>query len=167
MKILGIDVGFAIAGWSIVETDSLQRNSMKLIEYGAAYTHAPEAIEDRITSIFHQLEKVIDEYSPDVMVVEDIFYFKNQKTIINVSQVRGVILLLGRLKNLKIYHYTPLQVKTAVTGYGRAEKAQVQKMVKLIFGLKEIPKPDDAADAIAIAVCHCNNNTYLNKLLAQ
>jgi crossover junction endodeoxyribonuclease RuvC len=160
MKVLGIDVGFAIAGWSIIEKNKDFKNSMNLIDYGAITTDSKFTIEERITQVFKSFNEIIEEYKPDVMAVENIFFFKNQKTVINVSQVRGVILLSGNLNGLEIYGYTPLQVKTAITGYGRAEKSQIQKMVKLIFGLKEIPKPDDIADAIAIGVCHINSQKF-------
>ena len=155
--ICGIDVGFAICGWSIVEKNNQFQNKMKLVDYGAVETSSKEYLPDRLLTIYSGLENVIKEYKPDEMCVEDVFFFKNQKTVISVAQVRGVILLLGKIYNLELFNYTPLQVKTALTGYGRADKSQIQKMVQKIFGLKEIPKPDDAADAIAIAVCHCNN----------
>ncbi|MEO6728463.1 MAG: crossover junction endodeoxyribonuclease RuvC [Candidatus Dojkabacteria bacterium] len=158
-RVFGIDVGFAICGWSIV--DKTDKGELKLIDYGAITTHKDEEIAYRLMTVFKGLEEIIERYSPTSMSVEDLFFFKNQKTIIKVGMVRGVILLAGEKYGLPIYNYTPLQVKTAVTGYGRADKLQVQKMVKLIFKLKDIPKPDDAADAIAVAVCHINSNNNL------
>lgn len=157
MRVLGIDVGFAINGWSILDKDPKYNNGMHLIDYGAVLTDAGTPFELRLRQIFDDLNKIIKEYKPDDIAIETIFYFKNQKTVINVSQVRGVILLVAQLNSLNIYDYTPLQVKTSVTGYGRADKTQIQKMVKMIFGLKEIPKPDDIADAIAISYCHINS----------
>lgn len=156
--ILGIDVGFAICGWSIIEKDQKHRNGMKLVDYGAILTSSKDEIADRLLQVHQALEKIIDTYKPTVMSVEDLFYFKNQKTVIAVAQVRGVILLVGQSNKLKIFSYTPLQVKVAVTGYGRAEKKEIQRMVQMIFNLKEIPKPDDAADAIAVALCHSSNS---------
>jgi crossover junction endodeoxyribonuclease RuvC len=155
--ILGIDVGFAICGWSIIEIGFHFKNKMKLVDYGVIETSKNLSMPARLSIVFSDLNHIIDKYKPNVMAVEDIFFFKNQKTVIKVGEVRGVILLVGERNNLEIYEYTPLEVKTAVTGYGRAEKNQVQKMIQLIFSLNEIPKPDDAADAIAIAVCHSNN----------
>lgn len=158
MRVIGIDVGFAITGWSIIEKDPMAKNHMKLIDFGAITTEAGQNIEHRLLQVFDALSQVLNLYNPDEMAVESLFFFKNQKTVINVAQVRGIILLAGELKKIPIYSYTPLQVKTAVTGYGRAEKSQVQKMVKLIFSLKVEPKPDDVADAIAVGVCHLNSN---------
>lgn len=155
MRTLGIDVGFAICGWSIVEKE---KGQLKLIDYGVITTKSTEVEASRLTKVYDGLIDIIERYSPDNMSVEDLFFFKNQKTVIKVGQVRGVILLAGDKKGLPIFSYTPLQVKTAVTGYGRSEKEQIQKMVKLIFKLKEIPKPDDAADAVAVGVCHLNTS---------
>ncbi len=155
-RVLGIDVGIAITGWSIVEKDKMISNKNELIDYGAILTEPKQGISKRLEILYESLCEVIDNYQPNIMAVESIFYFKNQKTVINVSQARGVILLAGQHKQLPSFDYTPLQVKTAVTGYGRADKKQIQKMVKLIYGLEEVPKPDDVADAIAVATCHLN-----------
>lgn len=157
MKVLGIDAGFATTGWSIVEKDNFSKNGMKLIDFGVILTDSKAPFEERLLQLFNSLCSIIDQYNPDHMAVESIFYFKNQKTVINVSQARGVILLAGKIKNVETFNYTPLQVKTSVTGYGRAEKKQVQKMIQMVFGLKEAPKPDDAADAVAIATCHISS----------
>jgi len=155
MNIIGIDVGLATTGWSILNVLT-NINNPQLIQYGIIETKSKLNIEDRLAKIFNDMNELIDEYKPEEMAIESLFFFKNQKTVMNVSQVRGVLILASRLKNIDIYNYTPLQVKTAVSGYGRADKKQVQKMIKLIFKLKEIPEPDDAADAIAIALCHVN-----------
>lgn len=162
MRVLGIDAGFAIVGWSILEKNPAYKNGLNLIDYGAIITSAESTFENRLEVIFNDLNKIIKEYSPSVMAVESLFYFKNQKTVINVGQARGVILLSAQLNKLEIHDYTPLQVKTGVTGYGRADKAQIQKMIKMIFGLKEIPKPDDVADAIAISYCHLSSVNSIN-----
>ncbi len=158
MRVLGIDTGFAIAGWSIVDKDPMKKNGINLVEYGAILTESELDITDRLLHIFKSVDQIIKEYKPTDMAIESLFFFKNQKTVMNVSQARGVILLAAKMNNLNIYDYTPLQVKTSVTGYGRAEKKQMQKMVQMIFGLKEIPKPDDAADAIAVAFCHISTS---------
>lgn len=154
MKILGIDPGTAIVGFSIIE---LENSSLKLLDYGCIYTDKNLSMNDRLLIIFNELEKIINKYSPDHMAIEELFYFKNNKTVISVGEARGVILLAGIKNNLSIYEYTPLQVKIGITGYGKADKKQVQLMVKTILKLKEIPKPDDAADAIAIAITHINS----------
>ncbi|NME36076.1 MULTISPECIES: crossover junction endodeoxyribonuclease RuvC [Fusobacterium] len=154
MKILGIDPGTAIVGFSIIE---LENSSLKLLDYGCIYTDKNLSMNDRLLIIFNELEKIINKYSPDHMAIEELFYFKNNKTVISVGEARGVILLAGKKNNLSIYEYTPLQVKIGITGYGKADKKQVQLMVKTILKLKEIPKPDDAADAIAIAITHINS----------
>lgn len=153
-RVLGIDTGIAIMGWSILEKGT--NGKMNLIACGAITTSAKATMGNRLYSLNLELAEVISKYDPEIVAVESIFYFKNKKTIIAVSQARGVILMTAEAAGLPIVDYTPLQVKTAVTGYGRAEKEQVQKMVKLILGLKEVPKPDDIADAIAIAICHFN-----------
>jgi len=164
MRILGIDVGFAITGWSILEKDPTYKNGMNLIEYGAIITTPDDIFEQRLLILHKDLDKVIKEFKPSHIAVESLFFFKNQKTVMTVAQARGVILLTAQLNGLEIFNYTPLQVKTSVTGYGRADKTQIQKMVKMIFGLKEAPKPDDVADAVAIAYCHANT-FRLNKKL--
>lgn len=162
VRVMGIDVGFAINGWSIIDKDPKYKNSLNLIDYGAILTEAKIPIEKRLEIVYDGLNDLIDRYTPDIMAIENIFFFKNQKTVIDVAQVRGIILLSGAKNDLDLYSYTPLQVKTSVTGYGRADKKQVQKMVKLIFGLKEVPKPDDAADAVAVGLCHINSMSLIN-----
>lgn len=154
MRILGIDPGTAIVGFSILD---FENNRFKLIDYGCIYTDKEMLMEDRLCKIYSELSDIIKKYEPDEMAIEELFYFKNNKTVISVGQARGVIVLCGRQNNLKINNYTPLQVKTGITGYGKAEKKQIQLMVQRILGLSEIPKPDDAADAIAIAITHINS----------
>jgi crossover junction endodeoxyribonuclease RuvC len=155
MRILGIDVGTAITGWSIVER--ISNGNYKTYGYGVIRTDKSLAPPERLVIIFNELNEIITTFKPDQMAVEELFYFKNSKTVITVGQARGVILLAGKINKLGIFGYTPLQVKQAVTGYGRAEKEQIQRMVKLILKLEQIPKPDDAADALAIAICHLNS----------
>ncbi|MCA9386403.1 crossover junction endodeoxyribonuclease RuvC [Candidatus Dojkabacteria bacterium] len=157
-RVMGIDTGIAIVGWSIVEKNPQFANKPKLIDYGAIITDSKLPTNERLAIIYKELTEKIEAFNPHIIAVESLFYFKNQKTVINVSQARGVILLAAEHAGRPTYDYTPLQVKTAVTGYGRADKEQIQKMVKLIYGLKEVPKPDDVADAIAVATCHINSH---------
>lgn len=156
MRILGIDPGTAIVGFSILD---FENNRYNLIDYGCIYTEKELPIEKRLHKIHTELTNLIKKFSPTEMAIEELFYFKNNKTVISVGEARGVLVLCGHQNNLKISHYTPLQVKMGITGYGRADKKQIQTMVKKILGLKEIPKPDDAADAIAIAITHINAST--------
>jgi len=149
MKILGIDPGTATTGYAILETEK----DLSCLKYGIIKTIPEQKDEDRLLIIRSELDDVIKKYNPDIATVEKIFYFKNAKTIIPVSQARGVIMLTLAENKLPIYEFTPLQVKTATTGYGRATKKQVQEMVKTLLNLEKIPRPDDAADAIAIAIC--------------
>lgn len=151
MIILGIDPGYAIVGYSVLE---YKNNKFKVIEYGAITTDASMDMFDRFKSIYDDICEVMERTKPDFMAIEELFFNSNQKTAINVAQARGVILLAAMNRGIQIFEYTPLQVKQAVAGYGRAEKKQVQQMVKLLLGLKEVPRPDDTADAVAIAICH-------------
>lgn len=150
-RVLGIDVGMAITGWGILDNDN---SKPKLVDYGVIETSKDDLIGKRLIDIHTKLTEVLKHYQPTEVAVESLFYFKNQTTVMNVSQCRGVILLTLAEANLPIAEYTPLQVKQSVTGYGRAEKKQMQKMVQLSLGMKEIPKPDDAADALGIALTH-------------
>jgi crossover junction endodeoxyribonuclease RuvC len=152
-RVLGIDVGTAIVGWEIM--DSLN-NKYVHVAGGVITTSKNDDMSLRLREIFVSMQKIILEYEPKDMAIEDLFFFKNQKTIITVSQARGVLLLAGKLANLNIFSYTPLQVKIAVTGYGRSEKKQVQYMVQRLMNFKTLPKPDDWADAVAISICHLN-----------
>lgn len=156
MKTLGIDIGTAITGWAVVELHPENRSKYLVHDYGAILTDSKTPMPTRLLQITEQLEEVIKKYQPNHMAVEDLFFFKNQKTVIKVGQARGVVIVTGVRMGLEVFDYTPLQVKQAVTSYGRAEKKQVQEMVTRILGLKEIPKPDDVADALAVAVCHLN-----------
>lgn len=157
MRILGIDVGFAICGWAVVESAG---SVVRLIDFGVIQTDKSMQIQDRLEIVYSGVREIIKKFDVEQVAVEDIFFSKNSKTVINVSQVRGVILLAGQQEQAEIFKYTPLQVKMAVTGYGKAEKIQVQEMVQRIFKLKELPRPDDAADAVAIAYCHSNSQRY-------
>ncbi|HBO16601.1 MAG: Crossover junction endodeoxyribonuclease RuvC [Candidatus Moranbacteria bacterium GW2011_GWE2_35_2-] len=159
LRILGIDPGTATTGWAILEEDD---GKIVPIAYGHISTSPKRSTSERIKEVADDIENIIRKYSPTEGVVEDLFFFKNIKTVMKVSQSRGGILLALEKMGLKIFEYTPLQVKQALTGYGRAEKKQIQIMVKSILKLKEIPKPDDTADAIAIAICHLNSRKMNN-----
>ncbi len=151
MIIMGIDPGFAITGFGIVKYEG---NKFSPIEYGAVTTRAGEPFAQRLLTIDREISFIIERFNPDAISVEELFFNKNIKTAIMAAHGRGIALAAGARSGKPVFEYTPLQVKQAVVGYGRAEKAQVQQMVKAILNLPEIPKPDDVADALAIAVCH-------------
>jgi crossover junction endodeoxyribonuclease RuvC len=153
MKILGIDPGTATVGWGIIEVQGGKTTS---VAYGHISTSKDLAPEKRLAEIASDLETIIKQYQPEEAAVEELFFFKNQKTIISVAQARGVILLTLENFCVNISGYTPLEVKQALTNYGRAEKTQIQLMVQAILKLPAIPQPDDTADALAIALCHAS-----------
>lgn len=152
--ILGIDPGYARAGWSILEKSG---QNLKLAKYGCIET--PKGMEhaERLKFLNSELEKIIKKYKPEILAIEDLFFFKNLKTAIKVAEARGVILMTAFNNKLIIKEYTPLQIKQALVGYGRADKNQIQQMVKMILRLKDVPKPDDAADAVAVAITCANS----------
>ncbi|MDO5018256.1 MAG: crossover junction endodeoxyribonuclease RuvC [Lagierella massiliensis] len=157
MRVLGIDPGIAIVGYSVLDYDN---NRLKLIEYGCITTSSKSSLPDRLKFIDEEMSQIISEFRPEDMAIEELFFNKNVKTAITVAQARGVEVLSGIKNGLRVYEYTPLQVKQGIVGYGRAEKIQVQEAVKNILRLDHIPKPDDAADAIAIAICHCFGSKF-------
>lgn len=150
MKILGIDPGTATVGWGMIEAIN---GKPRVVAYGHITTDKALPMEKRLQEIRSDLRIIIERYQPERAAVEELFFFKNQKTIITVAEARGVILLTLADFSLSIAEYTPLQVKQSLTNYGRAEKYQMQLMVQKLLGLSAIPKPDDAADALAIALC--------------
>lgn len=154
MKILGIDPGYAILGWGVVE---MKGNSFKALNYGAVTTPAGMDMTDRLKVLYNELMNIIAEEEPDIASVEELFFNTNTKTAIMVGQARGVALLACANSGLPVYEFTPLQIKQGLVGYGRAEKKQVQMMVKTILGLSSVPKPDDTADALAAAICHAHH----------
>lgn len=154
LKVLGVDPGTTTVGWGILEEKS---GRLKALAYGHINAPSKLSASKKIKEISSNLATLIRKYHPQEAAVEDIFFFKNLKTAVKVSESRGAILLTLEKSKLKIASYTPLQVKQALTGYGRAEKKQIQIMVKNILRLKNIPRPDDVADALAIAVCHVNS----------
>lgn len=151
MKILGIDPGIGRCGWAVLEAIGPK---LEARNYGCIETSPKASIGDRLEQVHDEISKIIKKYSPDALSIEELFFNTNAKTAFIVGQARGVILLAAAQKNLDIAIYTPLQVKIAVTGYGRAEKAQIGQMVKTLLKLNEIPKPDDTADALAVALTH-------------
>ena len=155
MRILGIDPGYGIVGFGIIDYEN---SNYKVVDYGVIETPKDEDISVRLAMIYDAIGKLTETFKPDQIAVEELFYFKNQTTVIPVAEARGVILLAAVHSCGEIFEYTPLQIKQALTGNGRAEKAQVQFMVKAIDIRIEIPKPDDAADALAVAICHANFN---------
>lgn len=156
MVIFGIDPGLATTGYGIIKIKN--RNAkIKIIDYGCVKTSAKLLLAERLEIIYKELEKLIKKYKPDKIVIEKIFFAKNVKTAMQVGEARGVVTLLAIQNRIPIFEFTPLQIKQALTGYGQASKEQIQKMVKIILGLKEIPKPDDVADALAIAIT-CNQH---------
>jgi len=162
MKILGIDPGTATTGWAVVEE---KNKNPKLIACGCVNTSKFHSDEERLVEIGRDIALLIKKYKPDEAAIEDLFFFKNLKTAITVAQARGVILYEIKKSKTPLFSYTPLQVKQALTGYGRADKKQIQLMVKNILKLKCIPKPDDAADAVAISICHLN--TRIKRMLTR
>lgn len=162
MIILGIDPGYAIIGWGVVE---YEHSKFKVLGYGAITTNSNTPFPERLQIIYNDMCYIIQKYKPDAMSMEKLFYNSNQKTVIDVAQARGVITLSAQMHQLDIFEYTPLQVKQSVTGYGRAEKKQVMEMTKSILCLKEVPKPDDTADALAMAICHGHvSGSSINKI---
>ena len=151
MVILGIDPGLAIVGWGVIK---FENGRFRPLAYGSVQTKAGLAVEERLSQIYDGLAGIIGRYKPDAMAVEELFWHSNVTTGIVVAEARGVILLAARRLGVPILEYTPMQVKQAVVGYGKAEKSQVITMVTMLLGLREPPKPDDTADALAMAICH-------------
>jgi len=156
MIILGIDPGLATVGYGVLK---FEKNKFTTITYGAIITPPRIPVHERLKMIYDEMQQLIDLYNPDDLAIEELFYNTNQKTIISVCEARGILLLCAHQNKLDISEYTPLQVKQSVVGYGRAEKKQVQTMVKNILNLEKIPKPDDAADAVALAICHAHSKS--------
>lgn len=159
MIILGIDPGYAIVGFGVIEKDN--KGKLKALDYGVIETPKEESFPLRLKIIRDSLKALIDKYKPDHIAVEELFFNNNITTGIAVAEARGVILLTGVEHCGSLFEYTPLQIKQAITGNGRAEKKQVQYMTVAMLGLKAVPKPDDAADALAAALCHAQTNIVL------
>lgn len=151
MRVLGIDPGYGRVGWAVLEGSRVKQ---EVVKYGCLETGSDLRPEERLEIIYEKMTELVDEFKPEEAAVEELFFFKNQKTVMQVGQARGVILVALKRAGLRLYGYTPLQVKQAVAGYGRADKRQVQMMVKAILRLSAVPKPDDAADAVAVGLTH-------------
>lgn len=161
MIILGIDPGYAIVGIGVLE---YKGNKFRPIEYNAITTHASMITSLRLKKIKEEINEYLHKYNPDAVAIEELFFNSNAKTAIAVAQARGVLVAETAATGIPIYEYTPLQIKQAVTGYGRAEKGQIQQMVKMLLNLNAIPKPDDAADALAVAICHAHSSHINDEL---
>lgn len=155
MVILGIDPGYAIVGYGILD---YRNNHFSIVTFGAITTQAGMPFNRRLEIIYDELNELIERYNPSAMSIEKLFYNNNAKTVIDVSQARGVIMLSAQKHELPVFEYTPLQVKQSVVGYGMAEKKQVQEMTRRILNLEKVPKPDDTADALAMAICHAHTS---------
>ncbi len=156
MRILGIDPGTGIVGFGVIDVDGAKK---MMVDAGVIRTPAHQPTQERLLTIYNELKEIIAQAKPQVMVVEQLFFARNVTTAMSVSQARGVILLLGEQYQLKLAEFTPLQIKQAITGYGKADKKQIQEMVRIMLGLKEIPKPDDCADALAAALTYAPSLT--------
>ncbi len=152
MRILGIDPGTGILGFGVVDANSTGK--ITLVDGGVIKTPPKQADSIRLLTIYDELSGIIKEYKPEVMAVEKLFFAQNVTTAMSVAQARGVVLLCGEQSGLTLFEYTPLQIKQALTGYGRADKSQIQEMVRIILRLDTVPQPDDCADALAAAICH-------------
>ncbi len=166
MIIIGIDPGYAIVGVGVIE---YKGNKFRPIECDAITTHSSMPSSMRLKVIYDRINEFLEKYKPDAVAIEELFFNTNAKTAILVAQARGVLVVSATNRGIPVYEYTPLQIKQAVTGYGRADKNQIQQMVKMLLNLNAIPRPDDAADALAVAICHAHsgkiNETFgLNKL---
>lgn len=161
MRVLGIDPGSETLGWGVVEGTGLKYSP---VDFGTVRSSTRQAFSKRLLSVFNGVEEVIERFQPDVLSIEDAFYAANAAVAMKLGQVRGVVLLLGEQRGLEIAEYAPRLIKQTVVGYGNAEKHQVQQMVKVLLRMKEIPKPHDAADALAIAICHFHHAGMRRKI---
>ncbi len=155
MRVLGIDPGSETTGYGLIDTDGKRH---QLVEYGTIRSRRGASFAQRLLNIEEQLQRLIEKFRPDVVAVEEAFYAVNVKSALKLGHVRGVALLVAARAGLPIYEYSPLEVKSATVGYGRAEKHQVQQMVRVILKLPKVPEPHDAADALAIAICHIHHH---------
>ncbi len=156
MVILGIDPGYALIGYGVVMYNS---GHFKTVNFGAITTSPSLSFPQRLEVIYRDINQLINEFKPDALSIEKLYFNTNTTTAIDVAQARGTILLAAQMNGVPVFEYTPLQVKSAVTGFGRAEKHQVMEMTKSLLGLSKVPKPDDTADALALAICHANTGT--------
>ncbi|MEC2345887.1 crossover junction endodeoxyribonuclease RuvC [Paenibacillus barengoltzii] len=161
MRILGIDPGIAIVGFGFIDK---QGNKVTPVQYGCIQTEAHTPEEERLMHVYEAMVQLIDKYKPDAVAFEKLFFNRNVTTAMSVSQARGVLVLAAAQKGLPIAEYTPMQVKQAIVGYGKAEKRQVQEMTRMFLKLQAIPKPDDVADALSVAICHAHSYTLNSKI---
>lgn len=154
MIILGIDPGLAISGYGIINYSG---NKFEVIDYGAVITESTEEFPKRLKKLYDSYMNIFEVYKPEAVAIEELFYNKNTKTAIAIAEARGIHLLAAENKSIPLYEYTPLQVKQGIVGYGRAEKKQIQEMVRVILKLDAVPKPDDVADGLALAICHAHS----------
>lgn len=164
MRILGIDPGSRVTGFGVIDTDGAHHS---LVTQGVVRVRTTGAFAQRLNEVYRGLAAVIESERPDQMAVEDLFFHTNAKSALKLGHVRGVALLAGAERDIPIHEYAPLEVKQAVTGYGRADKGQVQKMVAVLLAMKSLPTPHDAADALAVALCHANRLRYASKVAAS
>jgi crossover junction endodeoxyribonuclease RuvC len=164
MRIIGIDPGYAILGYGVVDKAP---NRYSLVECGVLTTDKDEPMPERLKRVYSMLMDVIAEFAPEAAAVEELFFNSNAKTAIRVGEARGAAILACANSGLAVYEYTPLQIKQAIAGYGRADKRQMQELVMRICGLAEIPRPDDAADAVATAICHGNSAAFIERVGAR
>ena len=165
MRILGIDPGYAIIGWGVV---AYERGRFTPLDFGAVTTPAGMPFGERLERIFNEITAIIATHNPEALAIEKLYFQNNQKTAIEVAEARGVLLLAAQQAGIPVFEYTPLQVKSAVTGYGQAQKPQVMEMTRRLLRLQKVPKPDDTADALAIAICHAQTGgTALKLRIAQ
>jgi len=162
MRVLGIDPGTATTGWAVVFAED--RSHSSVLSCGCVKTEPIKSLDKRLLEIYDGIQTIIKKYKPDVMVIEELFFAKNTKTAIAVGHARGVAMLAASKEKIPVYEYTPLQVKQAVVGYGRAEKGQVQEMLKCLLKTQDIPTQDDTADAIAVALTHIHTKRYRTSL---
>ena len=157
MRVLGIDPGLAIVGYGIIDFDG---NKYKTVDYGVITTPAKTSYAKRIKMLYDAMERLLEQYAVDEVAIEELFFNRNTATAITVAQARSALVLAVMNRDIELFEYTPLQVKQSVCGYGRADKKQIQEMVQRLLGLQTIPKPDDAADALAVAIGHCSTNRF-------
>ncbi len=158
---MGIDPGLASLGWALLETEG---QDVINVEYGSVRTHSSDSLPDRLDKIHHKLQKLVNQYEPEVLAIEDLIFSSNQLTAIQVAQARGVCILAFAQRGITVYEYSPPEIKRAIVGYGRATKEQIQKMVMQILHLEKIPRPSHASDAIAAALCHLYHLRLKNHL---
>ena len=158
MIILGIDPGYALMGWGVIEANGMR---MRLIDYGCIETKAGEPMQHRLRALQLGVRQLVETYRPDDVAFEELFFARNVTTALMVGAARGAAIISAAEYTENLYEYTPMQIKQAVTGYGKADKKQMQQMVKLLLHMEDVPKPDDAADAVAIALCHARSSTSL------